>query len=298
MDTFKGIFAALLTPFNEDESVNYEALEQLVGFVRKQGLQGIYVGGSSGEAMLQPHDERVACLEKAAEASEGKLTLIAHVGTIATKDAIALADAAAKAGYQAISAITPYYYGFSRDEVLAHYLGLADASSLPLIIYNFPARTASFSTKELTELLAHPNIIGIKHTSSDMYQLERLKTFCPDALLFNGYDEMCLAGLASGADGAIGTTYNFMGDLFVALREFTLRGNIAEARKLQAIANRAIDALIEVGVMPGSKEALEIMGIPAGVSRRPFRPLTKDDRALMKEAILPIIEWREAQKNA
>ncbi len=297
MDTFKGIFAALLTPFNEDESVNYEALEQLVGFIRKQGLQGLYVGGSSGEAMLQPFAERVECLQRAADAAEGRLSLIAHVGTIATAEAIALAEAADKVGYQAISAITPYYYGFSRKEVLDHYLALANASSLPLIIYNFPARTASFSTRELVELMAHPNIIGIKHTSSDMYQLERLKSLAPKTLIFNGYDEMCLAGLASGADGAIGTTYNFMGDLFVALRDLAQKGKIEQARKLQSIANGVIDALIEVGVMPGSKLALEIMGVQAGISRRPFRATTGEDRALMELALAPVLDWRKAQED-
>nr|WP_321457920.1 N-acetylneuraminate lyase [uncultured Cohaesibacter sp.] len=297
MNKFQGIFAALLTPFNDDESVNYDGLEKTVAFIRQQGLQGIYVGGSSGEAMLQPFDERVACMKKAAEAAEGELTLIAHVGTIATAEAIRLADAAASAGYQAISAITPFYYGFTREEVLAHYLALAEASSLPLIIYNFPARTASFSTKELTELLDNPNIIGIKHTSSDMFQLERLKTLRPDALVYNGYDEMCLAGLASGADGAIGTTYNFMGDLYVALRNFAMAGNLAEAKKLQVMANGVIDGLIEVGVMPGSKAALEIMGVPAGISRRPFKPLSEADRGLMEKALAPVLAWREAQKN-
>ena len=181
--------------------------------------------------------------------------------------------------------------------MLAHYLALADNASLPLIIYNFPARTASFSTQELADLLSHPNIIGIKHTSSDMFQLERLNALCPDALLFNGYDEMCLAGLASGADGAIGTTYNFMGDLFVSMRELVLAGNIEDARYLQGLANVVIDALIKVGVMPGSKAALEIMGIDAGISRLPFRKLTQEDTALVRDALAPVLEWREGRTN-
>lgn len=294
MTDFKGIYAALLTPFRADESVDYSVLQELVAFQRKQKLGGIYVGGSSGEAMLQPAGERIDCLNCAAEAAKGELTLIAHVGTIATKETIELAHAAERAGYHAVSAITPYYYGFSREEVLAHYHALADASSLPVVVYNFPARTAAFSTEELCGLLAHQNIIGIKHTSSDMYQLERLKHFAPDALVFNGFDEMCLAGLASGADGAIGTTYNFMGDLFVQLRADVLAGKITEARALQAIANEVVGALLKVGVMPGSKKALEIMGVPAGVSRKPFRSLSADDEGVMERALAPMLKWRES----
>lgn len=162
---------------------------------------------------------------------------------------------------------------------MAHYRELADASSLPLIVYNFPARATGFTLPELVELLSYPNIIGIKHTSSDMFQLERIRHAAPDAIVYNGYDEMCLAGLAMGAQGAIGTTYNFMGDVFAALRTCAAEGRIEEARRLQAMANRVIQVLMKVGVMPGSKALLGIMGVTAGHhgvpfvrSRRPISP--------------------------
>lgn len=293
MTKLEGIFSALLTPFRDDESIDRDAIGPLVDFQVKLNIQGTYVGGSSGEAMLQSLEERTNALRWTAEAAAGRLMLIAHVGAIATADTLHLAKVAGDAGYQAISAITPYYYGFSREEVMAHYRELADNSPLPLIIYNFPARTTGFSTEELTTLLTHENIIGIKHTSSDMYQLERLREANPDALIYNGYDEMCLAGLASGAQGAIGTTYNFMGDLYVELRRHVADGSLEEARRLQRMANDVIDVLIAVGVMPGSKAALDIMGVYVGPSRRPFRKLSDADRTKMEAALRPLLEWRK-----
>jgi N-acetylneuraminate lyase len=291
-----GIFSALLTPFDQDETIDRDAIGPLVDFQVRLGVAGLYVGGSSGEAMLQSLEERAPCLAEVASAAAGRLGLIAHVGTIATRDALALAEHAAKAGYHAISAIAPFYYDFSRPEVMAHYRAIADAASLPLIVYNFPARTAGFTLAELVELLSHPNIIGIKHTSSDMFHLERIRRAVPDALVYNGYDEMCLAGIATGAQGAIGTTYNFMGDLFVALREAVIAGRIDEARRLQAMANNVIEVLIAVGVMPGSKALLDMMGVACGPSRRPFRRIGAAEHERLRAAIEPVLQWRATRQ--
>jgi N-acetylneuraminate lyase len=293
MTSLEGIFSALLTPFTDDEALDLQAVGRLVDFQTRLGIDGVYVGGSSGEAMLQSVEERAAVFSEVAAAVGGRLGMIAHVGTIATREALHLAQVAAQTGYQAISAIPPFYYDFSRPEVMAHYRELADASSLPLIIYNFPARTSGFTLPELVELLSERNIVGIKHTSSDMFLLERIRHSLPNAIVYNGYDEMCLAGLVMGAQGAIGTTYNFMGDLFVALRKAVMEGRIEEARRLQILANRVIEVLVKVGVMPGSKALLEIMDVPCGPSRRPFRRIEATDLALLRLAIEPVIAWRD-----
>jgi N-acetylneuraminate lyase len=291
----EGIYSALLTPFSGDEAIDRDAIGPLVDFQVRLGVDGIYVGGSSGEAMLQSVEERTAYLADVSSATNGRLRLVAHVGTIATREALHLAEHAAKASYQAISAIPPFYYDFSRSEVMAHYQELARASALPLIVYNFPARTPGFTLPELVELLSHPNIIGIKHTSSDMFQLERIRHSVPDALVYNGYDEMCLAGLSMGAQGAIGTTYNFMGDVFVALRAAVKRGQIDQARQLQIMANRVIEVLVDVGVMPGSKALLDSMGVRCGPSRRPFRKIAASDLHALQSVIKPILAWRGAR---
>lgn len=296
MTPLSGIHAALLTPYDVEGRIDPAATEALVDFQVRQGLAGLYVGGSSGEAMAQSVPERADYLRSVARLAQGRLKLIAHVGAVATDDVLTLAATAAEAGYDAISAITPFYYPFSRAEVMAHYTEIAERAALPLVIYNFPAITAGFTLAEIAGLLDHPKIIGVKHTSTDMYMLEKIKRRCPDALVYNGYDEMCLAGLVTGADGAIGTTYNFMGDLFVEIERLVKAQATEAARPLQIMANGVIDVLVEVGVMPGSKGLLDIMGVKMGDARRPFRRLTTADRDRLAAAAQPILDWRAARK--
>lgn len=289
MADLTGIF----TPFDRDERVDRVATERLIACQRQLGLRGLYVGRSYGEAMLQFRKARAEYLALVAEIIDGEMPLIAHVGAIATSDTLALAEQAARTGYQAISAIAPYCYGFSRGEVMEHFRTLAAGAELPLIIYNVPARVPGFSTTELQELLSHPDIIGLKNTSPDFFQMERILQSYLNALIYNGADEMCLAGLAIGAKGAIGTAYNFMSDLYVAMCSAVERSNLSEARKLQTSANEIIAVGLEVGVMPGSKALLEIMGVEVGISRPPFRRVDDHEKGRLALAARPLLEWRD-----
>lgn len=272
-----GIYAALITPFHADGRINDSVLGPLLDFEISQGIDGFYVGGSTGEAFLQSLDERADFLRMVASGNARRGKLIAHVGAIATADAIALAEVASDAGYAAISAIPPFYYDFSREELVAHYRALVDAVDLPFIVYNFAGRSGRLTAEDILGLLEHPRIIGVKHTSQDLFQLERFKRLRPDALIYNGFDEVCLAGLSMGADGAIGTTFNFMGALFVALRRALQAGDIERARQLQVRANIIIDLLISVGVFPGTKGILKALGFDCGECLAPFRKLDRDD---------------------
>ncbi|MDB5849076.1 MAG: N-acetylneuraminate lyase [Rhodoferax sp.] len=275
-----GVFSALITPFHDDGSLNLDRLAPLAEFELAQGLHGFYVGGSTGEAFLQTAAERKAVLSEFAKVVKGRARLIAHVGAIATDEAIDIAHAAADAGYDAVSAIPPFYYDFSAAEVLAHYRALADATPLPLVVYNFPAKSARpLSTADLLALLAHPKIIGVKHTSQNLYQLERLKTAAPEAVIYNGFDEMFAGGVAMGADGGIGTTFNVMGRIFVQMFDAMRAGDLPRARSLQTRANAVIDVLIEVGVFPGTKAMLKLLGVDCGPCRRPFAPLSSAQQA-------------------
>jgi N-acetylneuraminate lyase len=275
-----GVFSALITPFAADGSLNLGALAPLAEFELAQGLQGFYVGGSTGEAFLQSPAERKSVLQAFAKCVNGRAKLIAHVGAIATDEAVDMAHAAADAGYDAISAIPPFYYDFSPAEVLAHYRVLADATPLPLIVYNFPAKSARpLSTTDLLTLLAHPKIIGVKHTSQNLYQLERLKQAAPQSVIYNGFDEMFVGGVAMGADGGIGTTFNVMGALFVQIQAAMAAGQLAQAQALQARANVVIDVLIDVGVFPGTKAMLKLLGVDCGSCRAPFGTLSTAQQA-------------------
>ncbi len=281
-----GVFSALITPFKPDGSLNLDMLGPLAEFELAQGLHGFYVGGSTGEAFLQTAEERKTVLRTFANAVNGRAKLIAHVGAISTDEAINIAGAAADAGYDAVSAIPPFYYDFSAAEVLAHYRALADATPLPLIVYNFPAKSARpLSTADLLALLDHPKIIGVKHTSQNLYQLERLKTAAPGAVIYNGFDEMFVGGVAMGADGGIGTTYNVMGQLFVEIYRAMQSDDLAQARALQTRANAVIDVLIDVGVFPGTKAILKGLGVDCGECRRPFAQLTPAQQAKVDQLV-------------
>ena len=225
-------------------------------------------------------------LTEFARVVNGRAKLIAHIGAIATDEAIGLARVAAEAGYGAVSAIPPFYYDFSPSEVHAHYLALAEAAPLPLIVYNFPAKSARpLSTSDLLALLAHPNIIGIKHTSQNLYQLERIKAAAPESVVYSGFDEMFVGGMAMGADGGIGTTFNVMGGLFVQMYQAMAEGDLGHARALQARANEVIDVLIDVGVFPGTKAMLKLLGVDCGACRRPFAPLRAEQQAKVEKVV-------------
>ena len=175
---FKGVLPALLTPFDKDGNVNKSTVDKLVKYNLKKGVNGFYVGGSTGEGLLLTIDERVALFNYAAEANEGKSTLIAHVGTIATKHAIEMAKAAEKAGYDAISAVAPYYFKFGTEAIKQYYFDIASSVNIPMIIYNFPGANGFSLDKATAEEMfaANDKFIGIKHTTSDMYALQQFKT--------------------------------------------------------------------------------------------------------------------------
>lgn len=282
---FGGIISALVTPYRADFSLNADIIPGLVDYELGEGVAGFYVGGSTGEAFLQSPQERSELIVSVARAAKGRGTLIAHVGAIATEDTLTIARAAADAGFDAVSAIPPFYYDFSAAELIAHYKALADATPLPVIVYNFGGRTGKLGPNEILQLLDDPRFIGVKHTSQDFFQLERFKQHRPDAVIYNGYDEMCLGGLAMGADGAIGTTYNFMGKLFVGLYEAFHQGRMADALALQKRANRVIEVLIDVGVFPATKGFLKLKGFDCGECRAPFRQLEAADWAKLEACV-------------
>ena len=280
-----GILSALITPFDDDGKVNEAAVAPLIEFELAQRIDGFYVGGSTGEAFLQSPEERSRLLRSVAAANAGRGTLIAHVGAVATDEVVTMARAAADSGYDAVSAVPPFYYDFSAAELVAHYRALAAAVPLPVVIYNFGGKVPKLTTEVILSLLDDKRFAGVKHTSTDLYQLDRLKAHRPDAAIFNGYDEMCLAGLSMGADGAIGTTYNFMGAQFVAIRQAFREGRMDRALALQRRANRVIDVMVEVGVFPATKAMLRLLGQQVGACRRPFGRLPEGAEARLRACL-------------
>lgn len=274
--TLKGVMPALLTPFNDQQQLDTQSLRQLVRFNIAQGMDGLYVGGSTGEAFVQSSAERQEVLEIVAEEAKGKMTLIAHVGTVSTHESQQLARAASRFGYDAVSAVTPFYYPFSFEEHCDHYRGIVDsADGLPMVVYNIPALSGvKLSLDQINTLVTLPGVGALKQTSGDLFQMEQIRRAHPDLVLYNGYDEIFASGLLAGADGGIGSTYNIMGWRYQGIVKALKEGDIATAQALQTKCNEVIDLLIKVGVFRGLKTVLHYMGvIEVPLCRKPFAPV-------------------------
>jgi len=281
--TLKGVMPALLTPFNHQQQLDTQSLRQLVQFNIAQGVDGLYVGGSTGEAFVQSSAERQEVLEIVAEEAKGKVTLIAHVGTVSTHESQQLAQAASRFGYDAVSAVTPFYYPFSFEEHCDHYRGIIDsAEGLPMVVYNIPALSGvKLSLDQINTLVTLPGVGALKQTSGDLFQMEQIRRAHPDLVLYNGYDEIFASGLLAGADGGIGSTYNIMGWRYQGIVNALKAGDIATAQALQTKCNEVIDLLIKVGVFRGLKTVLHYMDvIEVPLCRKPFAPV--DEKYLLE----------------
>ncbi len=280
MTDLGGFFSAIPTPFtNNGEQIATTPLGDLVARNLNAGLKGLYVGGSTGEAFLMTVEEREILLRLVIEAADGRGTMMAHVGDPNPAVSARLARLAAELGYDAISAVPPFYYQYKFDEIAAHYEWLAGQTDLPFVIYNFPGLSGvKWSSDELVRLLELPGIVGVKNTCGDLYALEQLRRRKPDSVLYHGFDETLLGGLSLGADGGIGSTYNLQPRRIQAMAAAHAAGRNEEARQLQSESNELIDAIVAAGVLPSLKYLLTAQGIPMGPCRRPFGNLSAESR--------------------
>lgn len=284
MQSLKGIIPALLTPFDASGSVREESLRRMVQAGIERGVRGFYVCGSTGEAFLLTPAERKRILEIVVEAAGGRAAVVCHIGAIGTDLTLDLGRHAVATGADAVSSIPPFYYKFSEDEIAGYYLDIAEALDCPVIPYNFPNLSGvTLNAALMRRLREDSRIVGVKFTSNDLFQLERMRKADPDLLILNGFDEVFLAGLAMGADGAIGSTFNFMPEKFLGIERSFRAGDLAAAKRLQDEANEVIQVIIKTGkLLNAQKYLVELQGIPCGECRRPFLPLTAEDRAALE----------------
>ena len=285
------IWSALITPMKADESVNYDALETIVDRQIAEGAEGFYCCGSSGEGLLLSLEERRQVLEHTLAAAAGRVPVISHVGTIRTRDVIELAAHAMETGAMAVSMIPPYYYHFSMEEITGYYEDVLRAlPGTPVIVYNIPQFTGiEFSKANAGRLLANPGIVGIKHTSSNLYSLERMGESFPGKALSNGFDEQFLAALTMGATATIGTTVNLFAPLFHEVRSAVAEGDLVRAQRWQHAINRRVEETVRVGIFPAMKYGWTLRGVDCGACRAPFRPLGREaQKALEALMALPL----------
>lgn len=280
----EGIYPALVVPFDCQENLNETAVGDMVESLLKQGVSGFYVGGSTGEYLLMTPEERMRMLECVCESACGRCHIIAHIGQQRPRDSIRLAKHAAGMGVQAVSSLPPLYYKYTQQEIAAFYLEIANAAGVPLIIYNAPALSGfSFTPDNIAPLFASDRIAGIKYTSYDLFGMERIMSRYPSKLMINGHDELFLSTLILGVRHAIGSTFNFMPQEFLALRHAFDRHDQRGAQRKQAKINQIIEGLLQIGVFRGVKGMLNLLGMNAGSCRAPFAPLSKEENEQLEK---------------
>ena len=286
-EQLKGLYAALLVPFDENGQVKEEGLKQIAkNAIEVEQLDGLYVNGSSGENFLISKEQKKQIFKVVKEAVGNDVKLIAQVGSLDLNEAIELGKYATNLGYDALSAVTPFYYPFSFEEIKQYYFDIIEATQNKMIIYAIPDLTGvNISINQFEELFNNEKIVGVKYTAPNFFLLERIRKAFPDKLILSGFDEMLVQAVISGVDGAIGSTYNVNGRRARQIYDLARKGKIEEAYKIQHDTNNIIETVLSMGIYPTLKEILKTRGIDGGVPKRPFSPFNEANRKELNQLI-------------
>ena len=285
----KGIIPALVTPLDREERLNEQALRQLVNYLIEGGVHGLFPVGSQGEFFALEYEEKVRVMEVVAEEAKGRIPVYGGTGAITTREAIRLTRAAESIGMDGVSIITPFFLYPSQDELYDHYTAIAASTKLPVVLYNNPGRTGgvNLGVGLVTRLAQIDNIVGIKDSSGDMTLTgEYIRRTDRDKFsVLAGRDTMIYATLCYGGQGSITATGNVCPRLVSEIYESFLRGEHEKAREAQ-YRLAPLRLAFELGSFPVViKEALEMMGIPAGPSRSPVKGLTSEKREELRRIL-------------
>jgi len=270
-----GAYSALYTPFRKDGSLNEEMIEKVIGYGLSRGLKGFYLTGSTGEGFLLSKEERKRVYSRAVKAAKGRAKLIAHVGCLATDDAVELARHAAKVGIDWVSSVAPVYFGQNFDAAYDHYRRISSATDLPFMIYSLGADIVPDRDAKFFDL---KNVKGMKYTNYKYWTVQALRNrLSKEAIFFAGADEQVLPALATGIfAGCIGTSQNIIPAHFARICALAEENNFAEASALQAEVVRFVEQLIAKPNGSWHKSMMKYIGLDCGEGRAPNgRPLAK-----------------------
>ena len=273
-----GAYAALVTPYKKDGSVNEEMVERIVEYGLANGLRGFYLTGSTGEGFLLSKEERKLVYDRAVKAARGRAKLIAHVGCMATQDAVELARYAAKVGIDWVSSVAPVYFGQNFDAAYAHYKAISSATDLPFMIYSIGAQVVPDRDVRFFEL---PNVKGMKYTGYAYWTVKQLRRKLPKpAIFFAGADEQELCAFAYGDtfSGCIGTTDNMIPAHHAKICRLVSEGRFIEAAPLMDEVVRFVDLILGVPNSSWWKSTMRYIGLDCGPARSPAgQPLTEEE---------------------
>lgn len=287
MKNLKGIFSALLVAFNKDGSINEQGLREIIRYnIDKMKVDGLYVGGSTGENFMLSTEEKKTIFRIAKEEAKDEVALIAQVGSVNLKEAVELGKYATELGYDSLSAVTPFYYKFSFAEIKHYYDTIIAETGNNMIVYSIPFLTGvNIGVEQFGELYQNPKILGVKFTAGDFYLLERLKKAYPNHLIWAGFDEMMLPAAALGVDGAIGSTFNVNAPRAKQIFHLTQAGKLKEALELQHITNDLIEGILANGLYLTIKELLKLDGVNAGYCREPMTSAATEQQLAVAKSL-------------
>jgi 4-hydroxy-tetrahydrodipicolinate synthase len=290
---FRGIFPPTVTLFRDDGSLDTDANRRHLDFLIAQGVQGLFVLGTSGEFMHMNLKEREQHAVETLQHVNGRVPVIIGTGTTSTRETIRLSRHAQGSGADAVAVIAPYFWTLSEREIVAHYSAVANAVDIPIIVYNFPAYTGvNISSETLAALVReHRNIAGVKDSLDSLEQLrlrvQIVKDVNPDFRVLSGSDGHVLNVLQLGGDGTVPATANIAPQRHVEVFRAWEAGDLGRALRLLP----AVLACLDIFRVPGSfhstlKEAMAMAGVAApSAARQPALPLTADSRARLRDVL-------------
>ena len=284
---FKGSFTALVTPFHENGSVNFEKLRELVEWQINEGIDGIVALGTTGESSTMSHEEDDAVAEAVIETANGRIPIICGAGSNSTQTQLEKTIRYKKMGADGVLLISPYYNKANDEGMYRHFATVGDQVDIPIILYNVPGRTGcSISPKVVERLSKHPNVVAIKEASGNIsYAAHIARLLSDDFTMFSGNDDMIVPILSLGGSGVIWVLSNIVPSEVHALTKAWFDGDPDRARELQLKYLDLVDALFcEVNPIP-VKEALNQLGKAVGGYRLPLCEIGESGRERVRKAL-------------
>ncbi|WP_203333781.1 4-hydroxy-tetrahydrodipicolinate synthase [Planococcus beigongshangi] len=284
---FGKIITAMVTPFDTNGDIDFAATGELIEHLIANGTDGLVVAGTTGESPTLSAAEKLALFKFTAEQVNGRIPVIAGTGSNDTRSSIALTVQAEQTGVDAIMLVTPYYNKPSQEGMFQHFKAIAEATHLPIMLYNIPGRSAVNMTPEtIIRLSAVDNIVSVKEASGNLDAASSIIENTPDDFtLYSGDDGLTLPLMAIGADGIVSVASHIIGDEMQAMIADFVSGNTTEAgarhRRLLPVMNGLFAAPNPVPV----KTALQLLGIQTGTVRLPMIPLNEEETATLRELL-------------
>lgn len=283
---FKGSCTAIVTPFSE-HGVDYERLKKNLEFQYENGTSAVVVCGTTGENATHTPNEHDELVRVTVRTVNGRMKVIAGIGSNNTENALRAAENAKYSGADAVLMVTPYYNKTTQKGLIEHFSYVADRVDIPMILYNVPSRTGIGITADTCKVLSqHPNINGIKEASGDISLAAKIRSLCGDDLyIWSGNDDCTIPLMSLGALGVISVASNIVPGAVAKLCALCLEGSYAEATELYAKYASLFSALfIETNPIP-VKAAMKMMGMDSGILRLPLTEISQESFETLLKAM-------------